>query len=152
MVNYPPPNLDTDLEHIVTVILNLALTHPLASALSQSFVNTFDDFRTIDIDDVHEFRYNSANDPPNSPGTKIHLQVVKKIQRMVCYTRFKEDVSDAESDTLTVWDIDTYSKRCRNGYATYLAALTSSNTAAIPIPVTSTAGEFRVALCANICS
>jgi hypothetical protein len=78
MVNYPPPNLDTDLEHIVTVILNLALTHPLALALSQSFVNTFDD-------DVHEFRYNTANDPPDTPGTNIHLQVVKKIQRMVCY-------------------------------------------------------------------
>jgi hypothetical protein len=52
---YSPPNLDTNLEHIVTVILNLALTHPLALALSQPFVNTFDDFRTIDIDDVHEF-------------------------------------------------------------------------------------------------
>jgi hypothetical protein len=44
MVNYPPPNLDTDLEHIVTVIFNLALTHPLALALSQSYINTFDDF------------------------------------------------------------------------------------------------------------
>jgi hypothetical protein len=88
--------------YIVTVILNLAMTYPLALALSQSFINTFDDFWTIDIDDVHEFRYNTANDPPDTPGTKIHLQVVKKIQRMVCYARFKEDVRDAESDTPTV--------------------------------------------------
>jgi hypothetical protein len=58
MVNYSPANFDAELEHIVTVILKLPLANPLALALSQSFVNTFDDFRTIDIDDVHEFRYN----------------------------------------------------------------------------------------------
>jgi hypothetical protein len=56
MVNFPPPNLDTNLEHIVTVILNLAITHSLALGLSQSYINTFDDFRTIEINDVHEFR------------------------------------------------------------------------------------------------
>jgi hypothetical protein len=115
MVNYPPPNLDIDLEHIVTVILNLALTHPLALALSQSYIDTFDDFQTIEINDVHEFRYNLPTDPPNSPGTKLHAMVVKKIQRMVCYARYKEDVCDAESDDPTVWDIDTYSKWSRNG-------------------------------------
>jgi hypothetical protein len=142
MVNFPPPNLDTNLEYIVTVILNLAMTHPLALGLSQSYINTFDDFRTIDIDDVHEFRYNLANEPTEHPGTKLHLTVVKKIQRMVCYARFKEDLNDNESNNPTEWDIDTYSKWCRNGYATYLAALIRSNAAAIPIPVTSTATAF----------
>jgi hypothetical protein len=58
MANYSPANFDVNLEHIVTVILKLSLAHPLALALSQSFVNIFDDFWTIDIDDVHEFRYN----------------------------------------------------------------------------------------------
>jgi hypothetical protein len=58
--SYPPPNFDANLEHIVTVILKLTLAYALALALSQSFVNTFDDFRTIDIDDVHEFRYNTT--------------------------------------------------------------------------------------------
>jgi hypothetical protein len=87
MVNYSPPNLDSNLEHIVTVILNLAMTHPLALGLSQSFVNTFDDFRTIDIHDVHEFRYNLPNEPPEHPGIKLHLTVVKKIQRIDCYAR-----------------------------------------------------------------
>jgi hypothetical protein len=87
MANYPPPNFDVILEHIVTVILKLTLAHPLALALSQSFVNTFDDFRTIDIDDVHEFRYNMTTDPANTPGTKLHVTVVKKIQRMVSNRR-----------------------------------------------------------------
>jgi hypothetical protein len=50
-------NFDPDLEHVVTVILGHALTHPLALALSQSYVQTFDDIRTIDVDDVHEFKY-----------------------------------------------------------------------------------------------
>jgi hypothetical protein len=46
MASYPPANFDKNLEHIVTVILKLTLTHPLTLALSQSFINTFDDFRT----------------------------------------------------------------------------------------------------------
>jgi hypothetical protein len=100
-------NLDTNFEYIVTVILNLAMTHPLALGLSQSYINTFDDLRTIDIDDVHEFRYNLANDPIEDPGTKLHVTAVKKIQRMVCYARFKEGLNDKESDDPTTWDIDT---------------------------------------------
>jgi hypothetical protein len=123
MANFSPPSFDTHLEHVVTVILDLALTHPLALGLFQSYVNTFDDFGTIDIDDVHEFRYNLPNDPKEHPGTKLHPIIVKKIQRMACYARFKEDLGDAESNNPTVWDIETYSKWCRNGYATYLAAL-----------------------------
>jgi hypothetical protein len=142
MVNFPPLNLDTNLEYIVTVILNLAMTHPLALGLSQSYINTFDDFKTIDIDDVHEFRYNLANDPIEHPGTKLHAMVVKKIHHMVCYARFKEDLNDKESGNPTVWDIDTYSKWCRNDYATYLAALIGSNAATIPISVTSTAATY----------
>jgi hypothetical protein len=146
MVNYPPANFHANLEHIVMVILNLTLSHPLALALSQSFINTFDDFRTIDIDNVHEFRYNMTADPPNTPGIKIHSQAVKKIQRMVCYARFKEDSKDTDCDTPYAWDIDTYSKWSRNGYATYLTTLTGSNAAAIssaiPLPVTSTAAAY----------
>jgi hypothetical protein len=61
---------------------------------------------------------------------------------LVCYARFKEDVRDAESNNPVAWDIETYSRRCRNGYTTCLAALTSSNAAAIPTPVTSTTTAF----------
>jgi hypothetical protein len=50
-----------------------------------------------------------ANDPIEHPGTKLHAMVVKKIQRMVCYARFKEDLNDKESDNPIKWDIDTYS-------------------------------------------
>jgi hypothetical protein len=82
MANFPPPNFDANLEHIVVVILKLPLAHPLALALSQSFVNTFDDFRTIDIDDVHDFRYNMTTDPANTPGTKLHVTIVKKISNV----------------------------------------------------------------------
>jgi hypothetical protein len=91
-------------------------------ALSQSFVNTFDDFRAIDIDDVHEFRYNMTTDPPSTSGTKLHVTVVKKIQRMVSYARYKEDEKDADCDTPDVWDTDIYSKWYQNGYAKYLTS------------------------------
>jgi hypothetical protein len=89
MATYPPANFDADLEHIITMILKLTLTHPLALALSQSFVNTFDDFRTIDVNDVHELRYNMTYVSLSTPGIKLHGTVVKKIQRMVSYARFK---------------------------------------------------------------
>jgi hypothetical protein len=126
---YPPVNFDVNLEHIVTVILNLTLAHPLALALSQSFVNTFiDDFRTIDIDDVYEFRYHMTTDPVNTPGTKLHVTVVKKIQRMVSYARCKEENKDKDCDTPDIWDTDIYSKWCRNGYANYPTSLTASVT------------------------
>jgi hypothetical protein len=42
----------------------------------------------------------------------------------------------------TLWDIDTYSKWCRNFYATYLATLIGTNAPAIPTPVTSMATVF----------
>jgi hypothetical protein len=146
MANYSPANFDVNLEHIVMVILKIFLAHPLALALSQSFVNTFDDFRTIDIDDVHEFRYNMTTDPPNTPGTKLHVTIVKKIQRMVSYARYKEDNKDTDCDTPDVWDTDIYSKWCRNGYANYLTSLTApvpgSTAAAISTPATSTTAAF----------
>jgi hypothetical protein len=54
----------------------------------------------------------------------------------------RQALKDKESDNPTVWDIDTYSKWCQNGYATYLATLIGSNAAAMPILVTSTATAF----------
>jgi hypothetical protein len=115
-------------------------------ALSQSFVNTFDDFWTIDIDDVHEFRYNMTTDPPDTPGTKLHLTVVKKIQGIVSYTCYKEDEMETDCDTPDEWDIDIYSRWCRNGYAKYLTSfvvlLSGTSAAAIPTPATSTTAAF----------
>jgi hypothetical protein len=121
------------------------LTHPLALALSQSFVNTFDDFRTINIDDFHEFRYNMTSVPLSTPGIKLHVTAVKKIQRMVSYARYKEDNKDPDCNIPDVWDTDVYSKWCRNGYATYLTSLIpvpSSTTAATSTPTTSTTAAF----------
>jgi hypothetical protein len=135
---------------VITQILKLALTHPLALALSQSYitlalsqsyVNTFNDFRTIDIEDIHEFTYRLTADPKERPGTKLHLMAVKKVQCMVCYAPFKEGLNDSESDDPTLWDLDTYSKWCRNGYATYLIAL-NPNVAVAPLPETSMATAF----------
>jgi hypothetical protein len=146
MVNYPAPNFDANLEHIVMVILKLTLTHPLALALSQSIINTFDDFQTFDIDDVREFRYNTTTDPPDTPGTKLRVTAVKKIQRMVSYARFKEESKDTNCDTPDVWDTDIYSKWCRNGYAKYIESLTGSSlapaTATPLLLVTSTTAAY----------
>jgi hypothetical protein len=133
------------MEHIITVILKLTLTHPLALTLSQSFVNTSDDFRTIDINDVHEFRYNMTSVLLSTPGIKLHVTIVKKIQPMVSYTCYKEDNNHVDCDNQLLWDMDVYSKWCRNGYATYLTSLIpepSSTTAATSTPATATTAAF----------
>jgi hypothetical protein len=123
---------------MVTTILKKPLTHPIAMALSQSYVQTFDDFQTIDVDDVHEFKYTTST-VPNDPGTKLHLQLVKKIQRGVCYARFKEDLNDSESNDPIKWDHDLYSKWCQNGYTTYFATL---NAVATPLTASGTTTTF----------
>jgi hypothetical protein len=124
---------DQNLKHVIRVILGHHLTHPTSLALSQSYVTTFDDFRTIDMDDVYEFQYNAT--PKATPDTKLHLTLVKQVQRCACYAWYKESLNDAESDDPTSWSQATYSKWCRNGYATYLATL--SIAAATPLLVTS---------------
>jgi hypothetical protein len=67
--------------------------------------------------------------------------VFKKIQCMVCYACFKDDLNDLEFDDPTLWNLDTYSKWCRNGYATYLAAM-NPNAAVTPLPATSMTTAF----------
>jgi hypothetical protein len=87
-----------------------------------------------------------TTDPPNTPGTKLHVTIVKKIQRMVSYARYMEDNKDTDCDTPEIWDTDIYSKWCRNGYANYLTSLTApvpgSTAAATSTPATSTATAF----------
>jgi hypothetical protein len=64
---------------MVTKILSFPLVHPTALALSQSYVQTFDDFWTIDVDDVHEFTYTTSTVPNAPPDTKLHNQLVKQV-------------------------------------------------------------------------
>jgi hypothetical protein len=124
---------------MVTKILKQPLAHPLAMALSQSYVQTFDDFRTIDVDDVHKFKY-TISTVLNAPAdTKLHFQLVKQIQRGVCYARYKEGLNDTESDDPTLWNHDIYFKWCRNGYATYLETI---NAVATPLPASGTTTAF----------
>jgi hypothetical protein len=65
-------NFDPDLEHIVTKILKFTLIHTTTLALSQSYIQTFDDFQTIDVDDVHEFTLTTSTDPNAPADTKLH--------------------------------------------------------------------------------
>jgi hypothetical protein len=52
-----PVNFDSALEHFVAHLLKVKLTHEIAYALDQAFVNRFDEFRSTDPVDVHTFTY-----------------------------------------------------------------------------------------------
>jgi hypothetical protein len=68
---------DAKLEYVVINILGFTLTHPVGLALPQSYVTTFDEFHTIDVDDVHEFQYSTTNKA--SPDKKLHFMLVIEI-------------------------------------------------------------------------
>jgi hypothetical protein len=63
----------------------------------------------------------------------------------VSYACLKEDKNHADCDTPTSWDIDVYSKWCRNGYVAYLTSLIPvpiSTAAATSTPATATTAAF----------
>jgi hypothetical protein len=102
---------------------------------------TFEEFRSIDVDDVYEFTY---TDKPNANlDTKLHFMLVKQVQRFIHYTHYKEAKNDAQSNNPTLWIKSEYTTWCQNGYATYLASLTPA-TAAPLLPVTSMTVLFSV--------
>jgi hypothetical protein len=45
---------DQDLEFVIIDIMGFTLTHPVGLALPQSYVLTFEEFRSIEVNDVHE--------------------------------------------------------------------------------------------------
>jgi hypothetical protein len=53
-------SLDANLEHLIINIMGFTLTHPVGLVLPQSYVTTFDEFHTIDVDDVYKFQYSST--------------------------------------------------------------------------------------------
>jgi hypothetical protein len=100
---------------------------------------TFDEFRSIDVDDVYEVTY--TNKPNTNPDTKLHFMLVKQVQRCIHYTHYKEAKNDAQSNHPTLWSKSEYSTWCQNGYATYLATLAPA-TATPLLPVTSTTAAY----------
>jgi hypothetical protein len=57
-----PVNFDSALEHFVVHFLKVKVTHQIAYALDQAFVNRFDGFRSTDPVDVHTFTYKLPGD------------------------------------------------------------------------------------------
>jgi hypothetical protein len=133
---------DAYLEFLIIDLMGFTLTHPVGLALPQSYVTTFDEFCTIDVDDVYEFQYSSTL--KGKPDEKLHFMLVKQVQRCVHYTRLKEGLNDVQSNYPTLWSKTEYTTWCQNGYATYIAALATSTATATgtPLPVTSTTATY----------
>jgi hypothetical protein len=77
---------------LIIDLMGFTLTHLAGLALPQSYVTTFDEFHTIEVDDIYEFLYSST--PKDKPETKLHFMLVKQVQRCIHYTRFKEGLND----------------------------------------------------------
>jgi hypothetical protein len=129
---------DANLEYLIIHIMGFTLTQPVGLALPQSYVTMFDEFHTIDVDDVYEFQYSST--PKVSPDTKLHFMLVKQVQCCIHYACYKESLKDAESDNPTLWSKTEYSTWCQNRYATYLATLAPAT--ATPLLVTSMTATY----------
>jgi hypothetical protein len=130
---------DQDLEFVIIDIMGFTLTHPVGLVLPQSYVVTFEEFCSIDVDDVYKFTYtDKAN---TNPDTKLHFMLVKQVQRCIHYTHYKKAKNDTQSDNPTLWSKSEYTTWCRNGYATYLTSLAPA-TATPLLPVTSTTAAY----------
>jgi hypothetical protein len=110
-------SFDPDLEHQVVDFMKYDLNNPLAIALQQAYITTFDEFRSIEVADVGDY---TILDTSTNVKSKLHSNLVKAIQCGVSYARHLEDINDPDCDDPTQWDSKTYSKWTRNGYATYL--------------------------------
>jgi hypothetical protein len=136
-----PVNFDSALEHFVVHLLKVKLTHEIAYALDQSFVNTFDEFRSTDLVDVHTFTYKLPGD--TNPNSKpLHMQLVKQIQGEIYYCRFLEENNDSACDDPTMMDYATYSKWRRNGQTVYQASLNITGTVITPPSIGSTTAAY----------
>jgi hypothetical protein len=124
---------DANLEYLIIHIMGFSLIHPVGLALPQSYVTAFDKFCTIDVNDVYKFQYSRT--PKVPPDTELHFMLVRQVQRCIHYARYKESLSDTESDDPTLWKQATYLAWSRNGYPAYLATLLTP-AAATPLPVT----------------
>jgi hypothetical protein len=99
----------------------------------------FEEFRSIDVDDVYKFTY--TNKSNGIPDTKLHFMLVKQVQRCIHYTHYKEAQNDAQSNNPTLWIKSEYTTWCQNGYANWLASLIPAPTAPL-LPVTSTTAVY----------
>jgi hypothetical protein len=122
-------NFDSALEHFVLHFLKVKITNQIAYALDQAFINTFDEFRTIDTVDVHTFTYKL---PGDSDSTLLHLMLVKQIQRGVHYCQFLEDGNDPACHNPTMMEYDKFNKWKRNSHAVYQASLNPPGTVIAP--------------------
>jgi hypothetical protein len=75
-------SFDSDLEHLVVDIMKYVLTHPVAIALQEAYITTFDEFRSIEVADVGDY---TIQDPNTKDKSKLHRNLVKAIQRGVSY-------------------------------------------------------------------
>jgi hypothetical protein len=92
-------SFDPDLEHLVVDIMKYDLKHPLAIALQEAYITTFDEFRSIEIADVSE--YTLLDTTTRVKSSKLHSSLVKAIQRGVSYARHLEDISGPDCDDPT---------------------------------------------------
>jgi hypothetical protein len=78
--------------------MNYDLKHPLAIALEQAYITTFDEFRSIEVADVGDY---TILDTTTKDKSKLHFNLVKAIQRGVSYARHLEDSNDTDCDDPT---------------------------------------------------
>jgi hypothetical protein len=132
-------SFDPALEHFVLRFLKVKLTHEIAYALDQAFVNTFDEFCTINTVDIHAFTHKL---PGETSSTLIHPMLVKQIERGVHYCQFLKDANDPACGDPTLMDYDTFNKWKQKGHAAYQVTLIPPGTVIAPTPIGGTTAAY----------
>jgi hypothetical protein len=135
-------NFDPFLELFVKDFLKSSKTHQITYALDQNFINTFDEFRIFDVEDMHKWTYKVPGSSATDPDLYLHIGCIKTITRGTYYCRSLVDDNDADCDDPTNWTYEAFNIWRRNMCTAYVAKLSNAAIALQPAAIGSTGPAF----------
>ena len=134
----PSANFDTKLADLVKGIMACDLADRIPLAIEEYGVSTFEDFKSIDINDIDivNFKVNS----------KIPIKKFEalEIRKAVVYALYREDLQDTGWNDPSQWDLAVYGPWSRHGVFRYMqqhAATLGGTPLAVP-PIGTTSAPY----------
>ena len=137
----PSAKFDTKLTYLVEGIMDCSLTDRIPLAIAEYGVTTFEDFKSIVLNDIDIVNFKVNNSVP------IKKFEALEIRKAVVYALHREDLQDTDWNDPSQWDIAVYGPWSRHGVFRYmnLHAATLGG-APLAVPPIGTTGAPYVAL------